>query len=259
MNSIPTRLPASIRVYCAQCRKHLGESEDKHLYLRVRCPENPTHLAAVVKGSSGEFWLRIEAAILKWETDYSPMRWFDQWKGFFKGRAGRYLFARFVILVGLLVLAYYQSALGYVSIVLPIVLALAILFLLADILISNTSIAFVSRFPAHPLRTVLFTAFAFVQIGVSFAILYILFGDFNLPLNPISATYFSFVTITTLGYGDIHLNEGAWLGQLIVIFQLFVGVYFISILFAVVSNWSNASPSSPPICELSDVTIRKTV
>jgi Ion channel len=207
MSSIPTRLPAAITVYCANCKKQLGESQERHLYARVRCPNDAKHLAAVVKGPAGEFWLRVEAAILKWEIEYSPMRWFKTWGGLFRGRAGRYLAARFGVLVGLLLLASYPPAWAACRSVLATILSVVALLLLADILVSSTSVAFVSRFPAHPLRTALFTAFAFVQIAIAFAVFYVLAADFNRKLNPISATYFSVVTMTTLGYGDIYPNS----------------------------------------------------
>ena len=76
--SIPTSVEA-IAVYCAHCRTELGPSQEKHLYARVLCPTDSRHLAAVVKGSAGEFWLRVEAATLKWEMAYSPMCWFRGW------------------------------------------------------------------------------------------------------------------------------------------------------------------------------------
>jgi hypothetical protein len=71
MGSIPTRLLANVAVYCAHCKKQLGKSDKKHLYARVYYPKDSKHLAAVVKGPAGEFWLRIEASILKWEVNYS--------------------------------------------------------------------------------------------------------------------------------------------------------------------------------------------
>ncbi len=259
MSFQPTRLLASIAAYCAHCRKQLGDSEEKHLYARVRCPKDPNHLAAVVKGVTGEFWLRIEASILKWEVKYSPSRWFNSWGGLFKDGAGWYLVARFGVLILLLVIGCYLPTSRSLHVVVATLLTLFVLLLLFDTLVSNTSIAFVSRFPAHPLRTAILTAFAFAQIAIAFAVFYILFGHFNRDLNPISAIYFSFVTITTLGYGDIQLKEEAWLGQLIVICQLVVGVYFVGTLFAVVANWSTAPPSAPPLLNLSDVVIKKDV
>jgi voltage-gated potassium channel Kch len=155
--------------------------------------------------------------------------------------------------VGFLLLASYPPAWAACRSVLATILSVVALLLLADILVSSTSVAFVSRFPAHPLRTALFTAFAFVQIAIAFAVFYVLAADFNRKLNPISATYFSVVTMTTLGYGDIYPKEGAWLGQLIVVCQLVVGLYFLSTLLAVVANWSNAPPTAPAILEVKDV------
>jgi hypothetical protein len=173
------------------------------------------------------------------------MRWFRGWWGLFRGCAGRYLIARFGVLVLLLILASYLPTSPCLRISLTVVLSLFALFLLFDILISNTSAAFVSRFPASALRTVVFIAFAFVQITIVFAVLYVLFGEFNRQLNPISATYFSTVTITTLGYGDIFLLETAWMGQVIVVCQLVIGVYFLGTLLAVIATWVNAPPGTP--------------
>jgi hypothetical protein len=256
MDDLPTMLPATITVYCAHCRKQLGESEEKHLYARVRCPQGSEHLASVVKGRTGEFWLCVEAAILKWETKYSPIRWVKGWGGVFKARAGWYHLARFGVLVVLLVAASYLPACPILRGILAAVMSLIALFLLLDILISNTSMAFISRFPAHALRTVLFMAFSFLQIAIVFAVLYVLFGTFNRALNPISATYFSAVTITTLGYGDIYLTKDAWIGQVIVVCQLVVGVYFLGTLLAVVAAWANAPPRIPSIRDLNEVLIK---
>ena len=69
--------------------------------------------------------------------------------------------------------------------------------------------------------------------------------------------YFSVVTITTLGYGDNHLTEKAWIGQLIVVCQLLVAVYFVSTVFAVVATWTNAPLAAPPILELKDAVPQK--
>lgn len=259
MSPIPTRLPATITIYCVQCGRQLGRSEEKHLYARVLCPTDPKHLAAVVKGPAGQFWLRVEAAVLKWEIAYSPMRWFKDWGGLFRGREGRYQPARLATLVGLLALACYPPAWATCRGVVATVLSVAAMLLLVDILISSTSVAFVSRFPTHPLRTAVLTAFAFLQIAIAFAVFYVLFGEFTRPLNPVSALYFSVVTITTLGYGDIQLTEKAWIGQLIVVCQLFVGVYFVSTVFAIVATWTNAPPAAAPMLNIKDVVSQKDV
>jgi voltage-gated potassium channel Kch len=253
MTTLPTRLPARIVAYCCGCRQELAESAETHLYTLVRCPDDPSHLAAVVKGPAGIFWLGVEAAILSYEMKYSPMRWFCNWWGLFKGRAGCYGVARFVTLVALLALVFHLPSYPIASAILATVALLVPVLFVFDILVSNTSIAFVSRFPAHPLRTAVLFAFSFLQIALAFAVLYGLFGCFNRGLSPISALYFSVVTITTLGYGDIQLTEGAALGQLIVVCELLVGLYFLATLFAVVVSWANGPPAPPEPVELDRV------
>ena len=119
--------------------------------------------------------------------------------------------------------------------------AIIILFtvgLLADILLINTAIAFVARSPTDPLRAVILTIFAVSQVVVAFAVLYrAMTESFNRCLDFFLSLYFSFVTITTLGYGDVHPKPEAWGAQLLVIFELVVGLYFLTVIIAIVTTW----------------------
>ncbi|MBL7180678.1 MAG: hypothetical protein ISS65_10795 [Desulfobacterales bacterium] len=176
----PSRMQADVIAYCAKCKAEYCETELKNLDYNFQCPKDdqngPHHLARVVKGPSGKFWLRIEKYLLAYEFSVTPKRWFKNWGGFFKGRAGRDLAIRFVILIVALNLA--SSLCDKVSIKLifqnTIIIIIA-LFLMFDNLIVNTSIVFVSRFPANPLRSVLMTIFSFIQIIISYSIFYIIF------------------------------------------------------------------------------------
>jgi voltage-gated potassium channel Kch len=48
-------------------------------------------------------------------------------------------------------------------------------------------------------------------------------------VNPVDALYFSAVTITTVGYGD--LSPEVWFGKLLVILEIFVGLILVVVAF----------------------------
>ncbi len=119
-------------------------------------------------------------------------------------------------------------------------------FLAVDILISNTSVAFVTRFPAHPIRTVLLTLTGAGTLAVCFASLYLLwpcgFDGVSARLTPTLAIYFSVVSMATVGFGDVHPKPDATGPQLVVVSEVFVGLYFVGVLVAVVASWANTRP-----------------
>ncbi len=83
---------------------------------------------------------------------------------------------------------------------------------------------------------------AYFEVAIQFGILYfcLLQGFFNKEFcSIVQAIYFSAVTITTVGYGDIIPNH--WLSQLACIYELAVG--FVLIIFTLGSYL--ASKSSP--------------
>ena len=135
------------------------------------------------------------------------------------------------------------------------VIIISILFLV-DIILSNTSIAFATRFPARPLRSVVLTIFSFVQIVIVFSILYkYLSCDFygNVNLTGIQSLYFSIVTITTLGYGDFTPSSDATVLQLVIFAQLVIGLYFLAIVVTVIAAWSTSSPTRLMPMEVSEL------
>src|SRR5437867_1606706 len=139
--SAPTRLPAKIVVYCAGCDRELGESDDHFLGQPVRCPKDKSHLASVVKGDVGKFWLRVEAALLRWEIKHTPARWFNGWGGWVIG--GRYVLCRLLFLLFILVVEF-QSPGGIFGSILHGVFAMLAAFALVDVLVANISVAFIS-------------------------------------------------------------------------------------------------------------------
>ena len=93
-----------------------------------------------------------------------------------------------------------------------------------------------SKSPVHAL---VLTFVSYINIIIVFAILFIVIGDvfgdtFSstssnfLCKDLINPIYFSFVTITTLGYGD--LSPQTWAGKLLVIAQILIGILTIVVI-----------------------------
>ncbi len=78
-----------------------------------------------------------------------------------------------------------------------------------------------------------FAIFSFFQIPLSFSVFHLCTVDsFNNPLTWHSALYFSVVTATTLGYGDIAPKSGAILGEALIMAELLLSVAFLGVLIA---------------------------
>ncbi|MCP4967443.1 MAG: two pore domain potassium channel family protein, partial [bacterium] len=49
-----------------------------------------------------------------------------------------------------------------------------------------------------------------------------------------AAVYFSVVTLTTLGFGDIH--AGNWVGSIVVMFEVILGYVMLGLLISILAN-----------------------
>jgi hypothetical protein len=223
--------------YCTVCG-NLGP--DEHGYpigTPFECPNDKTHFAAVVKPSAGEFWLRVERRIWVLQR-FSPM-WF--FRG--GGRAGLYHFCRLLLLIGVASVASPDAA--------PGVRCSAILvggYFLYDILLLSTYATFVSRYPSHPFRSLVLNLSSFCQIAVPYAIIYKLASKaFTHSLSTIDAIYFSIVTISTVGYGDIQVafaSPHATALEIAIVSEIVFGLYMLAGLIAVVASWANQMPNA---------------
>jgi len=74
-------------------------------------------------------------------------------------------------------------------------------------------------------RSILLLLLNYVGVTLGFSIVYSGFDLLNKALSPISAVYYSFVTTTTLGYGEYYPKNG--IGQIVVISQLIVFILFV--------------------------------
>jgi hypothetical protein len=108
-----------------------------------------------------------------------------------------------------------------------------------------------TRSPAHAM---VLTFLAYVHTLIGFAVVYLaesywLTDPFRskpgLWANPVDSLYFSAVTITTVGYGD--LSPEVWLGKLLAILEIFVGLILVVVTFQKVlagSDFSHKGESS---------------
>ena len=245
-----------IIAYCATCREVLGDCPHVYVGQAVRCPNESLasrrHLARVVRGRTGLVWLRVEHFVLSFERRYSPRRWFGNWGGFFVNRAGLYVLIQIAVSLAMLLLVASRLTIRGSGMPMTILASSLSLLIMADCIIGNTSVAFVSRYPVNYLRTTLFALGSYLAILVGFATLYAgLTGSFHIgtvaegTLTSIQALYFSFVTATTLGYGDIAPAVDSAIPQVIVVLQLVVSLYYLVTVIAVVASWANAGPVEP--------------
>ncbi|MBU1374017.1 MAG: potassium channel family protein [Bacteroidetes bacterium] len=89
-------------------------------------------------------------------------------------------------------------------------------------------------------RTLLMLVLNFFESGLTFAVIYIA-GDFlNIPIeSAIDAIYFSFITSSTVGYGDIHPISDV--GKILSIVQIFSSISFLVLFFNFFSGKSSAT------------------
>jgi hypothetical protein len=247
MSQAETAAREQIMAYCAGCKERKGIANKNDLGVYFDCPLSgdayPPHTAAVVKDREGATWLRLEHWLLTYQLT-GGLRWKGFWRRIIRDNTGVYLIVRCIYLIVALLgefLPVGYATFEYLQKFASLYIAVILLF---DILLSNTAIAFTSRDPAHPLRSVLFTLFSFFQLALCFSVLYgIMPGKFHPPLTFAGAIYFSVITTATVGYGDITPCPEAWAAQLIVMFEVFAGLFFLAVLIAIISNWANGWPN----------------
>lgn len=251
-------LMAEVVFYCATCRVEYAEDVDGRVGLRFICPndhpDRPAHLASVVKGQSGKRWLSVQLWLARYDERYSPRAWFGSWGGWLAARVGFYVVLRFLFLILALLLTASGPAHGPARRLLDILAWAIAACAIVDILLVHTHIAFVRRSTADPLRTTVLALFSFAQLALAYAVLYALIGSqFQPPLHAVRAIYFSFVTVSTLGYGDIKPLDEAWLAQSMVVAELVLGLYFLAVVVAIVTSWANTPPGLQKLKPLADL------
>ncbi|WAG08206.1 pentapeptide repeat-containing protein [Aeromonas jandaei] len=79
----------------------------------------------------------------------------------------------------------------------------------------------------------------FFMIAIFFAFIYYSFPILTSSQNSLSfirSIYYSVVTMTTLGFGDIYANPDCWIGQVLTILQVLLGYVLLGALITVLSN-----------------------
>ncbi|OPX28723.1 MAG: hypothetical protein B1H08_05395 [Candidatus Omnitrophica bacterium 4484_171] len=102
------------------------------------------------------------------------------------------------------------------------------LYIMSETIFYILNLIFLSDIYSSPVsyrRSILFLFLHYVEVVMDFSVIYIGLDLLNKALTPLSAVYFSFVTNTTLGYGDYHPNCG--MGQIVVIAQLLIFIMFV--------------------------------
>ena len=183
-----------------------------------------------------EFWQKIESSLRNYERAYTPRRWFRHWGGLTKGRRGHFIFLRLIFLVGLYVAAFYLPLYAGSKITLTIIAA----YLIADMFMLPTSIAFGGLPPIRPLRSLVFLLFTYISICIAFGVLYVTLcrSSFNIDPDLIDLAYFSFTTMTALGLGDITPARHTILVRFLVISEVLLGLYFWAVLVGMVISWT---------------------
>ena len=120
-----------------------------------------------------------------------------------------------------------------------------IVYLLLETVLYLLSLIFLSDIYANPIsfkRSVLLLIINYIEITLDFSVLYLGIGQLNITLSPISSIYFSFMTSTTVGFGDFYpttdLTRMIAVGQSLTIFLfivLFVN-YFVANLSQNIAN-----------------------
>ena len=189
-----------------------------------------------------EFWQKIESALGNYERAYTPMRWFRHWGGLTRGRRGQFIFLRLIFLVGLYMAAFYLPLYAWSKISLTCIAS----YLIVDMFMLPTSIAFGGLPDMRPLRALVFLLINYISICIAFGLLYITLCRFSFNIDPdlIDLAYFSFTTMTTLGLGDISPARHAILVKFLVVPEVLIGLYFWAVLVGMIIAWTVRKPKS---------------
>ncbi len=240
-NQRNARFPRGVILFCADCNCSHGSAKNENLGLHFICPAESTHLGRVILDEpAAKTWLRCEKWLLIWQTKLSPFMILRKiWTTM---EAGWYLILSTVFLIAAIGGWQLLSELPYViECGARVLLVVATLWRFFDIFLSNVSITFTGRFPASPIRSVVYSLVAYVHIALSFAFFYIALGNnnFGKPVNPGSSIFFSFGTIATVGYGD--LSPISNIAKFLVVLELVLGLFFVAIILAQVAGWASKS------------------
>ncbi|MGA7577118.1 MAG: ion channel [Desulfobaccales bacterium] len=179
-----------------------------------------------------EFWEKIESFLQKYEEVYGPVRWFGNWGGLTRGREGYYVFFRFIFLIVLYLTAFYVPSYLWLKILLTTMAG----YLIVELFLMPSSIAFGGFTFMRPLRALVLVFFNYISIALAFGVLYVTLCrfSFNIDADVIDLAYFSGTTLTTLGLGDIIPARHTVLVRFLVISEVLIGLYFWAVLVGMI-------------------------
>jgi len=239
------RFPQDVIFFCADCNKPFGKARNETLGLHFICPAEkngePPHLARVILDKPpAKTWLRWERRLLEFQMKYSPFR---PLRGLFPSiEAGAYTLISTVFLLAVIPVWPLLSTLPLcIDWLLSVLLIAIAIWRFVDIFVTNISITFTSRFPANPIRSVLYSVVGYIQIALSFAFFYVVLGkgNFKSEVGAVASIFYSFGTIATVGYGD--LSPVTDLARLLVVLELILGLFFVAIILGQVAGWATKS------------------
>ncbi|MDA9555262.1 ion channel [Pelobium sp.] len=98
------------------------------------------------------------------------------------------------------------------------------------------------HFKTSTMRTLILLILNFLESGLTFSMIYLAGNYLNItPHNVVDAIYYSFVTSSTIGYGDIYPITRE--GKLIVVTQILSSISFIVLFFNFFSGKANLQSS----------------
>jgi voltage-gated potassium channel Kch len=133
-------------------------------------------------------------------------------------------------------------------------LVFGLLILISPFVILNR----IFRHPEVSMATLMGAICVYALLGIVFAEMYLMLNDLDTffaqgPKPPGDFLYFSFVTMTTLGYGD--LSPGSRAAKMVVSIEAIVGQLFIAILVArLVTSYVGRRRSAPSLPDSPDAT-----
>jgi hypothetical protein len=239
------RFRQDVIFFCADCNCSFGKARNENLGLHFICPKEkkgkPPHLARIVLDQQpAKKWLRWERKLLDFQTRFS--RFGGLRKVLPKMEAGAYVaISTLFFLVAILLWSPLSTQQWYIRYPLSAVLLALAIWRFIDIFVTNISITFTSRFPANPIRSVLYSLVGYVQIALSFAFFYVVLGSdhFTKKVDAMGSVFYSFGSIATVGYGD--LSPSTNLSRLLVVLELILGLFFVAIILAQVAGWATKS------------------
>ena len=133
------------------------------------------------------------------------MRWFGEWGGLTKGREGYFILFRFIFLIGLYLTAFYLTEYLWLKILLTTVVG----YLIVEMVLLPSAIAFGGILPMRPLRALVFVFLDYISISLAFGTLYITLcrSSFNVVPRPHRSGLFQFHHDDCLGIGRYNAGE----------------------------------------------------